>query len=151
MNGRGSGRAVEGQWQGQGVTQGQGQDSWCMNPLSQVSCKGCAVRFALPRTSMLVCSQIRSNRCTKNFQALVRPISVLRWFLLRLLDSNFLGNSLWAWEFHPLEFKILLESNLLKSRILVRRLAVNASGAGHPQSPTIRLSRQTSRAEGLTS
>ena len=49
----------------------------------------------------------------------VRPISLQRLPLQRSVDSTFLGKSLWTWEFHP-----LLESNPLKSRILVRRLAV---------------------------
>ena len=31
----------------------------------------------------------------------IRPISLLTLSLLTLLDSNFLGNSLGAWEFHP--------------------------------------------------
>ena len=34
--------------------------------------------------------------------SLVHPISLLRLSLLRLLDPNFPGNSLWAREFHPL-------------------------------------------------
>ena len=33
---------------------------------------------------------------------IVRPISLLTLSLLTLLDSNFPGNPLWAWEFHPL-------------------------------------------------
>ena len=36
----------------------------------------------------------------------------------------FPGNPLWTWEFRPLTFKILLESDPLKSRSLVRKLAV---------------------------
>ena len=32
----------------------------------------------------------------------VRPISLLTLSLLTLLDSNFPGNPLWTWEFHPL-------------------------------------------------
>ena len=31
-----------------------------------------------------------------------RPISLVRLSLLRLLDSNFAGNSMWAWKYHPL-------------------------------------------------
>ena len=31
----------------------------------------------------------------------LRPISLLRLSLLRLLESNFPGNSLWAWKFRP--------------------------------------------------
>ena len=38
-----------------------------------------------------------------------------------------LAQFLWTWEFHPLIFKILLGSNPLTSRVLVRRLAVSAS------------------------
>ena len=48
----------------------------------------------------------------------------IRLSLLRLLDSKLPGNSLWAREFHPLKIKILLESNPLESRILMRRSAV---------------------------
>ena len=33
------------------------------------------------------------------------PASIV---LLRLLDSNFPGNSLWAWEFHPLKLRSCL-------------------------------------------
>ena len=33
----------------------------------------------------------------------LRPISLLRLSLLRFVDSNFQGNSLWAWESYPLE------------------------------------------------
>ena len=55
----------------------------------------------------------------------LRPISLLRISLLRLLDSNLPENPLWAGEFHPLtKIKILLGSNPLKSRILVGRLAI---------------------------
>ena len=35
----------------------------------------------------------------------VRPISLLRLSLLRLLDSNFPGSPPWAWEFHPLRLR----------------------------------------------
>ena len=34
--------------------------------------------------------------------ASLRPISLLTLSLLRLLDSNFPGNPLWTWAFHPL-------------------------------------------------
>ena len=56
----------------------------------------------------------------------IRPISLLRLSLLRFVDSTLPGKSLWTWEFHPLNIKILLESDPLKSRILVRRLTVTA-------------------------
>ena len=42
----------------------------------------------------------------------VRPISLLRLSLLRLLDSNFWENSLWAWEFHPLNLWFCLSQTL---------------------------------------
>ena len=34
--------------------------------------------------------------------------SYLHCTLLTLLDSNFPGNPLWAWEFHPLELRLCL-------------------------------------------
>ena len=42
----------------------------------------------------------------------VRPISLLSLSLLRLLDSNLPGDSLWAWEFHPLRLRVCLSQNL---------------------------------------
>ena len=56
----------------------------------------------------------------------VRPISLLSLSLLRLLDSNFPGYALWDMIIPPLKFKIMIESNPLKSRFLVGRLAVLA-------------------------
>ena len=44
--------------------------------------------------------------------ARLRPISLLRLSLLRLLDSNFPGNSLPAWEFHPLILILCLSQTL---------------------------------------
>ena len=41
-------------------------------------------------------------------QADVRPISLLTLPLLILLDSNFRGNPLWAWEFNPLKLRLCL-------------------------------------------
>ena len=58
----------------------------------------------------------------------LRPISLLRLSLLRLVDSNFLGNSPNDMIIPPLEAKILLESNRLRSRILVQRLAIFVVG-----------------------
>ena len=55
----------------------------------------------------------------------VRPISPLRLSLLRFRDSKSQGNSLWDMRIPPLNIKFLLESNPLKSRILVRRSAVD--------------------------
>ena len=47
-----------------------------------------------------------------------------RYWKDRIADSKSSRNSPWAWEFHPLKIKILLESNPPKSRILLRRSAV---------------------------
>ena len=70
------------------------------------------------------CESEDSQRCTPNLP------TVPRLSLLRLLDSNFLGNSLWPLEFHPLRsrFRLSQQSNPLKSRIFVRRLAVGLAG-----------------------
>ena len=38
----------------------------------------------------------------------VRPISLLTLPVLTLLDSNFPGNPLWTWEFHPFKFRLCL-------------------------------------------
>ena len=38
----------------------------------------------------------------------LRPISLLRVSLLRLLDSNLPGSSLWTWEFHPVTLRFCL-------------------------------------------
>ena len=57
----------------------------------------------------------------------LRPISLLRLSLLRFVGSKFPGNSPMDMRIPPLKLKILLESNPLKSRILVRRFAVHPS------------------------
>ena len=41
-----------------------------------------------------------------------RPVSLLRLSLLRFVDSQFSGNSLWAWEFHPLKLSFRLSKTL---------------------------------------
>ena len=41
-----------------------------------------------------------------------RPVSLLRLSLQRLLDSNFPGNSPWAWEFHPLRLRFCWNQTL---------------------------------------
>ena len=46
------------------------------------------------------------------FPVAVRSIFLLTLRLLRLLESNFLGNSLWAWEFHPLQLRLCLSQTL---------------------------------------
>ena len=56
----------------------------------------------------------------------VRPISLLRISLLRLLDSSFPGKFPIDMRIPPLSINILLESNPLKSRILIQRLAVTS-------------------------
>ena len=50
----------------------------------------------------------------------VRPIHLLRVSLLRVLESN-----IRTWEFPPFRIKSLLESNLLKSQLLVGKLGVS--------------------------
>ena len=42
----------------------------------------------------------------------LRPILLLTLRLLTLLESNFVGNPLWAWEFHPLELRLCLGQTL---------------------------------------
>ena len=42
----------------------------------------------------------------------VRLISLLTLRLLRLLESNCPGNSLWAWEFLPLKLRLCLSQTL---------------------------------------
>ena len=43
---------------------------------------------------------------------LIRPIFPLTLSLLSLLDSNFPGNPLRAWEFHPLSFRLCSSQTL---------------------------------------
>ena len=74
------------------------------------------------RTSICLqeCHEYQISRHTPNLPTKIIPI-------LKFVDSNFPGDSLWAWEFHPYDaydIKIMLESNPLKSRISVQRLAV---------------------------
>ena len=42
----------------------------------------------------------------------LRPIRKLRVRKLRIADSEFLGNSLWTWEFHPLKFRICFSCHM---------------------------------------
>ena len=55
----------------------------------------------------------------------IRPISLLTLSLLTLLDSNFPGNSLWTWEFHPLKLRLCSSRTPLNSTMLVGRLGVH--------------------------
>ena len=43
---------------------------------------------------------------------ILRPISQLRVSLLRLVDSILPGNSIWAWELHPLKSRLRLSQTL---------------------------------------
>ena len=52
------------------------------------------------------------KNCGSAHKLKLRPISLLRLSLLRLLDSNFPGNSPWAWEFHPLNSRLCLSQTL---------------------------------------
>ena len=54
----------------------------------------------------------------------LRPISLLRSSLLKFVDSRYSGKSHMDLGIPPFKIKIMLESNPLKSRILVRKLAV---------------------------
>ena len=42
----------------------------------------------------------------------LRPISLLRSSLLRVFDSSFIGNYLWAWKCHPLKSRFCLSQTL---------------------------------------
>ena len=64
-----------------------------------------------------------NNVCEPGF---LRPVSLLRLSLLRFVDSNFPKTVPMDMRIPPLKIKFLLESDPLKSRILVRRLAVLA-------------------------
>ena len=44
--------------------------------------------------------------------ALLRPISLLRLFLLRFVDSKLPGDSLWRREFYPLTLRFCLSQAL---------------------------------------
>ena len=66
----------------------------------------------------------------------LRPISLLRLSPLRFLDSKLPGDPV-DMRIPPLKMTILLEPNPLKSRIVVRRLAVREMG-GAPRNPAPR-------------
>ena len=136
---------------------------FCSGPISvdpicpQPSFLQCpAVRNALLRGSSQRLSAAQGLPNPHSFQGRVQrkkrnggrlhPISLLALSLPRFVNSTFPGNFLWACGIPPLKPKILLESNPLKSRILVRRLAVStrvASGQKSipkPPMPSARLS-----------
>ena len=62
------------------------------------------------------------NLCHRIRMPMIRSISPLRLPLLRLLDSNLLGSSLWAWDSHPLRLRLCLSKILWNPE---RRLAVS--------------------------
>ena len=78
--------------------------------------------------------RMRAPRPCARALADVRPISLLRLSLLRLLDSNFPGNPLRAWEFHPLNLRFCLSQALnLSTEICRTRVSVRVrSDAGAP-------------------
>ena len=53
-----------------------------------------------------------TTECPKDASSYLLPISRLTLSLLTLLDSNFPGNPLWAWEFHPLALRLCLSQTL---------------------------------------
>ena len=62
-----------------------------------------------------------------------QPISLLRLSLLRFVDSRFPRKFPMDMRIPPLIVKIMLESKPLKSRILVRRLAVTPETQSYPK------------------
>ena len=54
----------------------------------------------------------RKRRCCGSTHHPIRPISLLTLSLLTLLDSNFPGNPLWAWEFHPFKLRLCFSQTL---------------------------------------
>ena len=70
------------------------------------------------------CSYVPAGRVDRGMSGpALRPISLLRSSLLRFADSDFPGNHT-GLGVPPRNIKIMLESNPLKSRVLVRRLEV---------------------------
>ena len=60
-------------------------------------------------------ADVRSQSNSAGVQWWLCPISLLRLSLPRLLDSNFPGISLWAWELHPLKLRFCLSQTLWNS------------------------------------
>ena len=52
------------------------------------------------------------------YHVVVRSIRKLKVLTPRISESEFLGSSLWTWEFHPLQRRIWSESNPLKSSLV---------------------------------
>ena len=67
--------------------------------------------LALPSAQQGGATALLPDSRSKNSHNL-HPISLLTLSLPTLLDSNFTGNSLWAWEFHPLELRLCLSQTL---------------------------------------
>ena len=55
---------------------------------------------------MYIYIYIHYNMPFYTYCTILRPIPLLTLSLLTLLDSNFPGTSLWAWEFHPFELRL---------------------------------------------
>ena len=78
----------------------------------------------LQKTHACRCELLQCTvNCNTYNTCCIRPISLLRLSLLRFVDSDF-PEFPTDMRIPLLEIKIMLESNPLKSRILVRRLAV---------------------------
>ena len=91
---------------------------------------GESLPFSISSTSVRSAERIEPPRRTWPasqkywWSEILRPISLVRLSLLRLLDSNIPVNYFMDMRIPHLKTKILLESNPLKSRISVWRLAV---------------------------
>ena len=70
-------------------------------------------RHALPDIHMLICYICVLCVCVYIYIYIYTYTHFLRRSLPRLLDSNSPGNSLWAWEFHPLNLRLPLSQALL--------------------------------------
>ena len=75
-----------------------------LHPLLQ-SIQRCKARNVMS----LAIVRVRYSVC---YAISVRPISLLALSLLTVLDSNFPGNSLWAWEFHPFKLRLCSSQTL---------------------------------------
>ena len=73
---------------------------------------GIAVRTRTPDLLVVNESSFVVATATGIHRLALRPISRLTLPLLTLLDSNFPGNSLWAWESHPLQLRLSLSQTL---------------------------------------
>ena len=72
----------------------------------------CIYTNSLRWSSVLYVSVFRSRRDFYPVKRVIRPIPLLTLSLLTLLDSNFPGSSLWAWEFHPFKLRLCWSQTL---------------------------------------